>query len=328
MIKKIGSKLSKVPAYIETFKQLIWQLICIKLSNTSPYKKSARTGYLRGIDFYAPRNFYSVLAIAMHHYKKAHGVYPNLVSPQGFSEKLFWFKFFGEVKVPETGNKLLTERFIPDHMRHLISCPQIVWHAKQATLPKNDEIPAGSYYLKANHGSNMVEKLQYPLNNQERAVLESACHQWLAYPYGIETGEWWYNSFEKEILIEKSVSSEEASIAWGFFVFSGEIGFVTMVKKTKTATKVNWLDKNFAMLPYQTDDYERIDDYQLPNNIEYAKNLCRQIGQSINFVRIDLLMDANENYYLGEMTFSPNNAMMLRPAEMEANLGNLWKTPS
>ena len=311
-------------AYIETFKQLIF----IKFSNTSPYKKSARIGHLRGIDFYAPLNFYSVLANAMLNYKKAHGVYPNLVKPQGFSEKVFWFKFFGEVKVPEAGNKLLTERFIPEHMRHLISCPQVVWHAKQANLPKNDELPAGSYYLKTSHGSNMFKKIQYPLTDQERAVLELTCHQWLAYPYGIETGEWWYNSFEKEILIEKNVSSEEASIAWGFFVFSGEIGFVIMVKKTKTATKVNWLDKNFAMLPYQTDNYVRIGDYQLPNNIEYAKNLCCQIGQSFNFVRIDLLMDANEKYYLGEMTFSPGNAMTLRPAEMEAFLGNLWKTPS
>ena len=324
MIKKIGSKLSKVTAYIETFKQLTF----IKLSNTSPYKKSARIGYLRGIDFYAPLTFCSVLANAMLNYKEVHGVYPNLVKPQGFSEKLFWFKFFGEVKVPETGNKLLTERFIPEHIQHLISCPKIVWHSKQPTLPKNNELLAGSYYLKASHGSNMFKKIQYPLTDQERAVLESTCHQWLAYPYGIETGEWWYNSFEKEILIEKNVSCEDASIAWGFFVFSGEIGFVLVVKKTKSGTKVNWLDKNFAMLPYQTDNYERVGDYQLPNNIEYAKNLCCQLGQSFNFVRIDLLMDANENYYLGEMTFSPGNAMTLRPAEMEAHLGNLWKTLS
>ena len=323
-MKKIVSKLSKVTAYVETFKQII----IIKFSNTSPYKKSARLGYLRGFDFYTTLNFYSVLANAMLLYKKKHGVYPNLVKPQGFSEKIFWFKFFGEVKIPETGNKLLTERFIPEHIRHLISCPQIVWHAKQATLPNNDDLPAGSYYLKASHGSNMFKKIQYPLAAQQRAALESVCHQWLAYPYGIETGEWWYNSFEKEILIEKNVSSDDAPIAWGFHVFSGEIGFVIMVKKTDTATKVNWLDKNLAMLPYQEDDCVRVGDYQLPSNIEYVKNLCCQIGQSFNFVRIDLLMDANENYYLGEMTFSPGNAMTVRPAELEVFLGNLWKTPS
>ena len=202
-MNKIGCKLFKVTAYFETFKQLIF----IKLSNTSSYEKSARTGYLRGIDFYAPLNFCSVLANALLNYKKVHGVYPNLVTPQGFSEKVFWFKFFGEVKVPETGNKLLTERFIPEHIRHLISCPQIVWHAKHATLPKNDEIPAGSYYLKASHGSNMFKKIQYPLTDHERVVLELTCHQWLAYSYGIETGEWWYNSFEKEILIEKNITN-------------------------------------------------------------------------------------------------------------------------
>ena len=171
----------------------------------------------------------------------------------------------------------------------------------------------------------MFKKIQYPISNQQRAVLESICHQWLTYPYGIETGEWWYNSFEKEILIEKNVSPDDASIAWGFFVFSGEIGFVIMVKKTDTTTEINWLDKYFAMLPYQTSEYARVGDYQLPSNIEYAKSLCRQIGQSFNFVRIDLLMDADENYYLGEMTFSPGNAMMVRPAEMEVILGNLWK---
>ena len=318
---KIWSKLLKAPAYIQTFKQLIF----IRFSKISPYKISARIGYLRGMDFYAPLKFYRVLANAMLHYKKAHGVYPNLVKPQGFSEKVFWFKFFGEVKVPESGNKLLTEYFIPENMRHLISCPQIVWHAMQPTLPKNHELPAGSYYLKASHGSNMFKKIQYPLTDEERATLESACQQWLAYPFGIETGEWWYNSFDKEILIEKNVSPEETSISWCFFVFSGVIGFVLMVNKTKTVTQVNWLDKNFAMLPYQTANYERIVGYQLPSNIEHAKNLCCQIGQSFNFVRVDLLMDANEHYYLGEMTFSPGNAMTLRPPEMEAYLGGLWK---
>ena len=192
---KIWSKLLKAPAYIQTFKQLIF----IRFSKISPYKISARIGYLRGMDFYAPLKFYRVLANAMLHYKKAHGVYPNLVRPQGFSEKVFWFKFFGEVKVPESGNKLLTGHFIPAHMRHLISCPQIVWHAMQPTLPKNHELPAGSYYLKASHGSNMFKKIQYPLADQERIVLESVCQQWLTYPFGIETGEWWYNSFDKEI---------------------------------------------------------------------------------------------------------------------------------
>ena len=321
LMKKIWSKLSKIALYFETIKQLV----LIQFSKNSPYKKPARTGYLRGFDFYPQLKFYSVLANAMLYYKKAHGVYPNLVKPQGFSEKVFWFKFFGEVKIPESGNKLLTEYFIPEDMRHLISCPQIIWHAKKPTLPKNHELPAGSYYLKASHGSNMFKKIEYPLADEERTALESACQQWLAYPFGIETGEWWYNSFDKEILIEKNVSSDEASISWGFFVFSGEIGFVLVVKKTETATQVNWLDKNFAMLPYQSNKYSRVEDYQLPSNIEHAKNLCCQIGQSFNFVRVDLLMDANEHYYLGEMTFSPGNAMTLRPAEMEAFLGNLWK---
>ena len=318
---KMWSRLSKMALYIETFKQLIF----IRFSSSSPYKKLAPAGYLRGFDFYPKLKFYSVLANAMLHYKKAHGVYPNLVKPQGFSEKVFWFKFFGEVKIPESGNKLLTGHFIPTHMRHLISCPEIVWHAKEPILPKNHELPSGSYYLKASHGSNMFKKIQYPLTDQERAALESVCQQWLADLFGIETGEWWYNSFDKEIFIEKNVSSDEASIALGFFVFSGEIGFVIMVKKTTTATQVNWLDKNFAMMTYQPNKYLRVEDYQLPSNIEHAKSLCCQIGQSFNFVRVDLLMDANEQYYLGEMTFSPGNAMTLRPPEMEAYLGGLWK---
>lgn len=318
---KTYSRLLKIPAYFQAFTQVF----LLKFSANSPYKRTANIGYLRGIDFYKTTDFYRALANAMINYKHARKIYPNIVKPKTLGEKIFWFKFFGEIKVPEAGNKLLTAQFIPAAIKHLISCPAIVWHSKHAAMPKNHEIAAGSYYLKANHGSGMVKKIQFPLAEKEVTALELLTNQWLNTNFGLGDGEWWYNTFCKEILIEKNISTDVHSITWGAFIIGGDIAYINMVKKTPTDIQINWLNQDFSLLACQNNDYKRIQEFKLPKNIEQINHICLKLGAQFNFVRVDLLIDADDQLYLGEMTFSPGNALVNWPAEMNLQLGGKWQ---
>src|SRR5262249_26454694 len=76
-------------------------IIIIKASPYTPFNKAPRIGYLRGIDFYKGSKLISTIASAMYGYRWYHGVYPNLLKPKYFDEKLIKLKFFTELKVPE-----------------------------------------------------------------------------------------------------------------------------------------------------------------------------------------------------------------------------------
>src|SRR5262249_32385536 len=158
----------------------------------SPFNKAPRVGYLRGIDFYKGVKLISTIAFAMYRYRRFHGLYPNLLKPKYFDEKLFKSKFFTELKVPESGNKLLTSSFIPADWKTSISVAKIVWHSPTAKLPRNNEIKSGYYFLKASHGCGMFKTL----TEDEFICLEKICEKWLENDYGLTTGEWWYNTFE------------------------------------------------------------------------------------------------------------------------------------
>jgi len=302
------------------------QLLALRFSTDSPFKTKPTAGFMRGIDFYSTFHLYRILANEMFNFKQIHHVYPSIIKPKGFNQKIFWFKFLGEVKVPQAGNKMLTEYFIPEKLKKFIKCPEIIWHASAPNLPQNHEIPSATYYLKSSHGSGMVKKIKYPLDSKTRQELEDLCAQWLKNPYGLESAEWWYNSFKPVLLIEKSVS-ENDSITFGLFMFSGEVSFITMVKKLASHTEISWLDTSLEMLKEQPEGYKPVTDYSLPKNIDFAITLCREIASPYPFVRVDLLVDSDSNFYLGEMTFSPSNALTKRPIEMDIALGEQWKLP-
>ena len=167
----------------------------------------------------------------MYEYQRFHGARPNLLKPIYFDEKLFKSKFFTEMKVPESGNKLLTYSFIPADLQTSISIPKIVWHSPAAKLPRNSEIKTGYYFLKASHGSGMFKRIRYPLTEDELVYLERTCEEWLGRNFGLTGGEWWYSTFQKEILIEEQVGVESEPISWYFYTFGGVIGQITAHRK-------------------------------------------------------------------------------------------------
>jgi teichuronopeptide biosynthesis TupA-like protein len=290
-----------------------------------PYNKPPRTGYLRGIDFYRGSKLASTFAFAMKHYREFHGVYPNVLRPIGFSEKLFKSIFFAEMKVPESGNKLLTSCFIPADLRGSISVPKIIWHSPVAKLPTNNEIKPGCYYLKASHGSGMFKKISYPLGEDQLFSLERTCEHWLRRKFGLANGEWWYSTFEKEVLFEEQVGSENDSMSWYFYVFDGVIGHITAHRKSESGSEFTWFDENFEISAYQDPKFARIENVCLTQDTKNKlKHYASVIGRQFGFVRVDFLVDDDQQIYLGEMTFSPAGANNSFPSELQAHLGNLW----
>ena len=301
------------------------QLKKITESADSAMTKKPKSGYLRGIDYYTPFQINWVLAKALLQYKKKYTQYPNLVEPKSFNEKVIWFKFFGLIKIPQSGNKLETFELVPEDFRDSVICLPIVWHSENPKLPENDEMTPGVYYLKANHGSGMFDRITYPLTQSKRFELEEKGRKWLERDFGWHNGEWWYNTFTPSLMIERCVTGNSDSISWNFYVLNGKISIVGLSLKTIDGKKyATWLDHDFRELSCQS-ELPPVPSYDVGSKQNEMMKIALGIARSFSSIRVDFLLGENEQIYLCELTFSPGNGTTRRPQEVDALLTAGWE---
>ena len=289
--------------------------------------REPRSGYKRGIDYYNSTNFMRVLIDSSRAFYEVHGFYPDLVTPKKYTEKLFHKQFFGEFKVPEAGNKLHTSKFIPNDLKRRIHSTEIIWNSSEPELPHNNDLHKGEYYLKASHGSSLNRKITYPLSANDRKFYNTLCSKWLEMKYGWESGEWYYNVTRPNVLIEKPVETAGPSLSYCFYIINGQLGFIQITDKppnNERKPQSVWVDENFIPLKYQAIGRNLLEDFHVPGNYSDMVNSALIIGSKFDFVRVDFIVDINENIYLLEMTFTPSNALKQFPEDFDLHLGEMW----
>jgi len=284
-----------------------------------------KAGYKRGIDFYSASSLPIIVTNDVNQFFKAHERLPDLIGSELLSDKIFASKYFRAFKVPETGNKLLTSSFIPDDARDLVRCAEIVWHSPKARIPRAGEVEPGPYYLKTSHGANMYRRVTYPMSEAEAQALDREFQANLKNAYGLNFGEWWYNAFAPELLLERAVGSEALTTSWNFYVVGARIGLVVVYQKIGGPTDYR--------KSYFTPDFELLDEatpVAAEVSLPSAKTRKRMadaalaIGRGLGFVRVDFLLDDDEHPFLGEVTFCPGSGINRLSPELDAKLGSMW----
>lgn len=290
----------------------------------SPFHRPPPAGHLRGIDFYSAHELLHVMALAMFRFREVHGAYPDLVAPSRCQEKLFWRKFLGLVKVPESGDKLNHGLLIPPHLRKTVMLPEVVWRSAVASLPDDRDVEPGWYFLKANHGSRFNAQVRFPLTAPVRAQLERAAAHWLATPYGAEDGEWWYGTIPRRIFLERSLSGGDPIVTWEFMVVNGVFAGVNAVKRIAGAKNVVWMRPDFTLHDFQDPAVLAVvDPPSLPDR-DRLLDVVLELARPFNFVRVDLHL-VEGTVYLSEFTLSPANALSVLPQEVDALRSRLWR---
>ena len=297
----------------------------------SPFRASPPPGYLRGIDFYLRNELLAQVARVFFEYKSRCGRFPDLISPRLYSEKLNWLKFFSPLKVPESGNKLLTGAFIPREITHRVRCAPVIWQSIDARLPANSEIPPGDYYLKANHGSGFFKRVTFPICDARRTELEADARKWLSYSYGAGWAEWWYDAFEKQIFVEEAIARGNPSAAILFYTFSGEVVFISIDQKGDGAdapTRETWYDGAFRLYREQMQGSERVEDFEVDDRTQRETlELARAIGRQFDAVRVDLIVSDQKEIFLGEITYASKAGLPLSNRGLDEMLGEAWTLP-
>ena len=294
----------------------------------SPFATAPPDGYRRGIDHYSRQDLIAALQNVLASYRRACGRYPDLARPRFYSEKVNHAKFFAPIKVPESGNKLLTGSFLPPALAGQVGVPEVVWHHDQPVLPANDRLAPGAYYLKASHGSDMVQQIRYPLEAGQREALEATCRQWLNRRFGLEQGEWWYNCFPRRLLIERSITSTTPSLSLLCYVLGGEVALITVFAKALQRGQPNrrlLLDGHFVPLAEQDPEERQLKDFQLSEPLQQrCLEVARTVAGPFRSVRVDLMVGDDGRIYLNEITFSPNAGDPFVSRDLDLRLGQLW----
>lgn len=301
------------------------QLFQLRTTANSPWRQTCTPGHMRGIDFYSTWQLIWAFAHALYRYRKKFGHFPSAVHPTTFNEKVLWFKFFGELRVPYAGDKLATSLLVPSELRSQVAFMPVIWESTRPELPANDAIAPGIYYLKANLGTGMFARVEFPLSDEQRQELEVRTRRWLAARPGLDRGEWWYNTFEPKIFMERSVTGDKDSISWNFFVLNGQIPMISLFTKHYDGSKSStWVDTNFQPLPTQS-ILPAVENFTITNLHHQMLALAQRIGSDFSAVRVDFLEGHDGKIYLCEMTYSPGDGMTKRSVEADALLTEPWK---
>jgi len=302
---------------------LVTQLCQLMADPAGPFSKRPKPGYLRGIDFYSVHNLLMILQAMGDAFRKTHGRYPDIVAPEMLSDKIFASKFLRPLKVPQSGNKLLTSSFIPQAARELTSCAPIIWHSPVAKVPRGDAIEPGVYYLKTSHGCDMYRRIAYPLNDEQADALDEEFGRYLKRRYGVASGNWWHNVFKPELMVEKAIGSKEFTTSLNYLVIGGEIVRLVAFQKLADGYRKTNFDPDWTA---EADQDTQPAQFRMPSDAakERMAEAARLIGAKLGYVRVDFLLDDDERPFLGEVTFTPGNGLNPMSPELEEKLGKMW----
>jgi hypothetical protein len=294
----------------------------------SPLFASALSGHERGVDRLDRQELRRLLRATVYHFAARHGYLPDLFQPERFLEKLVWRKFFSNLKVPQSGNKLLVGTYIPPHLERHVRVPEVVWRSAAPQLPDDRDIAPCWYYLKSNHGSGFVERVRYPLEAAERTRLEQRTARWLRNLLPPDEFEWWYNVFPREVFLEKSVGDDPSSITWCFYAFPSGVQYVGVNRKDPDRNQGIRLSHDMKPLPdkYQQPSTERLPAWTVNFDAGLVERIATAIATPLGFARVDFLFAPDGSCFLNEVTLMPGNAGNYTHPEHDMLLGRMWST--
>ncbi len=228
--------------------------------------------------------------------------------------------------MPQSGNKLLVGSYIPPQFAQHVRAAEVVWRSEAAQLPGNDQIAAGWYYLKSNHGAGNVARIRYPLETAERIGLERTAARWLRYPFQPRNFEWWYDAFPREVFLEKSVGDDPPSTTWCFYTFPSGVHYVGVVRKHADRSQGIRLSHDLKPLPekYQQPSAERLADWTVNFDAGLVERIATAIATPLGFARVDFLFAPDSSCFLNEVTLTPGNAGTYVHPELDMMLGRMW----
>jgi hypothetical protein len=259
---------------------------------------------------------------AMRRHKNSSGVYPNLIRPKTFSERVLHRIVFDRRPILIT---LHDKYAVRDYVRERVGehiLPRLYWVTKKPADIPFDDLP-DKFVVKATHGSGWISLVPDKASVNRRALI-AQCNSWLSRNYYYQNREWAYKHLEPRIIVEEFVSdgTGPAPIDYKFYVFNGTVHMVMVfagrfVELRKLTYTPSWDRLDMKL-------YGKIIEQPVPRppHLEEMIRYAQVLGEGLEFVRVDLY-DAGRVYF-GEMTMYPNAGLEFYDPKWNRYFGRVW----
>jgi hypothetical protein len=283
-------------------------------------------GTWRGIDVYPTRELIQAIDESLKRYSQAHGEpAPDPEKASLLREKMLWSKFFRPMAIPTPADKLAAYSMLSPEAKRLVKEPPKVWRSTQGRLPFNEQIAPGAYWLKLNNSCGANMRVVFPINEKNRAWLEGLTTPSLEKKYGRPWGEWWYCLIKPRLFLEKELDlPKDPPSEFKFYVVNGRISHLHVKWPTDEgeATSVYDRDLKFLDVKYKGRPNAR---RKLASRVADVAAIAEQLTQGMDFVRIDLYLDRNDEIWFGEYTYAPADGLASYSSrEFEAECCREW----
>jgi len=274
----------------------------------------------RTVEAVVPETALIALA-ALRRHKRAHGVYPNLISPKTFSEKVLYRMVFDRRPILiRLQDKYGARDYVRDRIgEHVL--PRIYWVTKTPVDIPFDDLP-DKFVVKATHGSGWVYLVPDKARLDQRDLLDR-CTCWLRWNYYHDEREWAYKHIDPRIIVEEFISDGTGSVPvdYKFYVFGGKVHFIWAIAGRFTDFRIDGYTPSWDRLEMTTRS-KSIGPMPRPAHLDEMLAYAEILGDGLDFLRVDLY-DADKVYF-GEMTLYPDAGGEFRNRKWNRYFGERW----
>ena len=257
-------------------------------------------------------------------------------NPKTFTEKIQWLKVYNRKSEYTTMvDKHAVKQYVAGCIGEEYIIPTLgVWDNPEDI--EWDSLP-DKFVLKTTHGGGGCGVV-ICTNKQKFSKAEAITKMNQSLQSDIYWGyrEWPYKNVPKKIIAEKFMAPVEATASndlsdYKFFCFNGEPMYCQVIRDRHTKETIDFYDMEWnhqefvGLNPVASNGLTPV---ARPEHLDILISICRKLAKDIPFVRVDLYVIDNKEYF-GELTFYPASGFgVFTPNIWQENLGDILKLPT
>lgn len=237
---------------------------------------------------------------------KRPGLFPNLIRPRDFNDKMQWLKLFDQRNLHVSCSDKLSVRDYVSSRCPSVRLPKLLWVGSRGEDIPWELLPE-KFVIKTNHDSGSVW-IQTPDSRSTPVLLATEVNAALGKKFGLSSLEWPYAYISPQVFVEEYLESEQASDLpdYKFHCSQGKVAFLQHIYGRFSGKPSEVIfDSEGAVTGEQLDPQFAPGEASLEREtFEAMKNIAEQLAEGWQYVRVDLY-SLREEIYFGEMTFLP-----------------------
>lgn len=254
----------------------------------------------------------------------------NLDHPRTFNEKINWLKIYNRNELyPSLVDKYTVKEYVTKKIgeEHVIPTYGVWDNFEDIDF---DSLP-DQFVLKSTNGGGGTgviicrEKSSLDKVEARKSLLQSMKNN------GRISREWPYQYIKPRIIAEKLMTPNGSNAPkeladYKFYCFNGEPVYCQVIrdrssKETIDFYDMNWVHQEFTGLTVGA--VKGDEAVEKPAHFEGMKSICRELANEMPFVRVDLYVIDDQEYF-GELTLFPNAGIgTFNPSSWNAKFGEL-----